>query len=186
MRFVLHYRGPLQANGKPSHKHELRASFHTQLKTLWSQIPLIGSGELLKPRANAGSYSLLREQFGFTFVPLVNAEMHAVADLSITLLRPEPPGGLITQGGDIDNRLKTLFDALTMPRHSNALPKGATPAPDQIPHFFCLFEDDNLVTSIAVRTEQLLEPVSDPSTVDLLINVSVKVLQRTWGNFAFG
>jgi Holliday junction resolvase RusA-like endonuclease len=56
----------------------------------------------------------------FVFVPLVTAEMSAVAELSVVLLRPEPAGQLLTQGGDIDNRLKTLFDALTMPRHARA------------------------------------------------------------------
>lgn len=57
--------------------------------------------------------------------------MNGIAELSITLLRPEPPGGLITQGWDLDDRLNTLFDALTMPRHSNALPSNAVPQSDE-------------------------------------------------------
>jgi hypothetical protein len=119
------------------------------------------------------------------FVPLVTAEMNSVVELSIVLLRPEAPGHLITQGGDIDNRLKTLFDALTMPRHLNALPTGQTPTTDQVPFFFCLLEDDNLVTSIAVKTEQMLEPVTDASVVDVLIEVNTKVTRLTMGNGDF-
>ncbi|MGA2445206.1 MAG: hypothetical protein ABSG50_07250 [Opitutaceae bacterium] len=110
--------------------------------------------------------------------------MNALAELSITLLRPESPGGLLTQGGDIDNRLKTLFDALTMPRHPNALPSGGAPKPDQA-RFFCLLEDDNLIVSLSVRTEQLLEPVNDKSLVDAMIFVQTRVTRTTIGNQDF-
>lgn len=182
MKFVLRYRGKLRTNGKPAHKHELREAFHAQLKTLWGQPPLNEDGSLLKPREGRG-YSLLRPLGGFTFVPLVTAEMNVVAELTVTMLRPEAPGQLITQGGDIDNRIKTLFDALTMPRHLNALPANSEPTPDQQP-FFCLLEDDNLVTSLAVRTEQLLEPVADPSEVEVLIDVRTRVTRPTMGNFS--
>ena len=183
MRLVLHYRGPLKANGNPSHKHQLRQHFHAQLKKLWGQKPLSDDPSLLEPRV-PGLYSLLRPLDSFTFAPLITQEMDVVAELTITLLRPEPPGGLITQGGDIDNRLKTLFDALTMPRHSNALPPGAVPQSDQT-LFFCLLEDDNLVTAVSVRTEQLLEPTEDLSEVDASIHVLTRVTRPTMGNPAF-
>jgi len=174
MRLMLHYRGVLRASGGPAHKHKLRGLFHAQLKTLWNQKPLTDQPTLLQPRKRAEHYSLLRPMDPFTFVPLITAEMNVVAELSITLLRPEPPGGLITQGGDIDNRLKTLFDALAMPPHLSALPSGAAPAPDQTP-FFCLLEDDNLVVNVSVRTEQLLEPGNDASLVDASIYVLTRV-----------
>jgi hypothetical protein len=51
----------------------------------------------------------------------------------ITLLRPEAPGNIVTQGGDIDNRLKTLLDALKVPNLPNALPTGAVPEADESP-----------------------------------------------------
>ena len=182
MRLVLHYRGELRANGAPAHKHDLRRMFHRQLKRLWSQKPLSERPEWLKPKYPEGvNYSLLHQFEGFTFVPLVSDEMNAVAELSITILRPEPPGSVITQGGDIDNRLKTLFDALTMPRHSTAIPKGVVPASDEIP-FFCLLKDDNLVTAVSVRTEQLLEPGIDESLVDVSIHVRTRVTRPTMGN----
>jgi hypothetical protein len=47
--------------------------------------------------------------------------------LKITLLRPEEPGAIILQSGDIDNRLKTLFDALSVPAQPNQLPKNDAP-----------------------------------------------------------
>jgi hypothetical protein len=182
MRFVLHYRGPLHSNGNPSHKHELRRVFHQQLKTLWGAPPLNEQPDLLQPRRKG--YSLLRPFGPFTFVPLVTAEMNVVAAVTVTMLRPEPPGKLVTQGGDIDNRLKTLFDALTVPRHQNALPAGIMPSADESP-FFCLLEDDNLITSIAVNTEQLLEPGIDASVADIYIEVVTSVTRHTMGNMSF-
>ena len=186
MRLVLHYRGPLKANGDPAHKHGLRKTFHAQLKKLWDQKPLSEMPRLLKPRNNVilGDYSLLRSMGSFTFAPLITEEMDVVAELAITLLRPEPPGGLITQGGDMDNRLKTLFDALTIPRNMNQLPSGSVPDPGQQP-FFCLLEDDNLITSISVRTEQLLEPNIDLSLTDLIIQVRTRVTRQTIDNSIF-
>jgi hypothetical protein len=186
MRFVLHYRGPLRSNGNPSHKHELRELFHRQLKTLWHQPPLSERGDYLTPRRSIGDYSLPRPMGEFVFLPLVTAEMNVVAEISLTLLRPELPGQLITQGGDIDNRIKTLFDALTMPRHQNALPIGVLPNADQQPYFYCLLEDDNLVTAISVRTEQMLEPISDSSIVDLTVGVQTRTTRVTMGNPDFG
>lgn len=184
MRLTLHYRGVLRANGAPDHKHQLRKLFHAQLKKLWGQPPLSEHTRLLQPRAAEGQYSSLRPLGPFTFVPLVTAEMDAVAELSITLLRPERPGGLLTQGGDIDNRIKTLLDALTMPRHANAIATIGSPESDESP-FFCLLEDDNLVVSVAVHTQQLLEPIVDPALVDTTIVVLTRVTRPTLGNMSF-
>lgn len=165
------------------HKHDLRQNFHRQLKTLWNHPPLAGHASLLQPK-NSDAYSSLRSLGDFIFAPLVTAEMNLVAELNITLMRPEPAGNLITQGGDIDNRLKTLLDALTMPRHKNALPNCA-PTADQTP-FFCLLEDDNLVTAVSVRTEHLLEPDIDVSDIDLTVQVKAYPTLITWDNSAFG
>ena len=44
------------------------------------------------------------------YAPLI--AMHLAAELDIVFLRQQAPGKLIGEGGDIDNRLKTLFDAL--------------------------------------------------------------------------
>jgi hypothetical protein len=186
MRLTLHYRGNLRSNGTPLHKHELRQHFHKQLRTLWTQIPLKDEAQYwLQPRTQS-NYCLLRPLNGFTFVPLITAEMNVVAELSVTILRPESPGNLITQGGDIDNRLKTLFDALTMPRLPNALPAAAVPNMDESPYFYCLLEDDNLITAVSVRTEQLLEPCNDQSLVEVLIQVHTSVTRATMGNSTFG
>jgi hypothetical protein len=185
MNFVLHYRGTLKANGNPEHKHDLRKGFHRQLARLWQQPPLDACQDWLQPPEAERTYSVRREMAPFVFAPLVTEQMTLYAELQLELLRPEPPGRLLTQAGDMDNRLKNLFDALTMPRHANALHRNVQPESDEKP-FFCLLEDDNFVTSLTVRTSQLLEPDVDDSTVELIVGVRVGRIRNTWGNGAFG
>ncbi len=186
MKFTLHYRGPLLANGRPQHKHDIRDVFHQQSKTLWQRQALRDIADMVNIANDpSGPHGILiRSALGFYFAPLIAASLHAVAEIEIMLLRPEAPGGLITQGGDVDNRLKTLFDALTVPRHSNQIPPGVSPGVDETP-FFCLLEDDNLITSVQVRTEHLLEPDVAPNDVELFIDVRTAITRPTLANLAF-
>lgn len=198
MEFTLFYDGALKAAGKKNrrkdHKHDIRRRFHGQLRELWGQVPLNGfSGLLSDPvdpnlplteteaagEGGRGGSSVIEARGGFRFAPLVCSKLRLVADLSVTLLRPEPPGQIVTQAGDIDNRLKTLLDALKMPSGADELPAGASPGTDP---FFCLLEDDNLITRLDVRTERLLVPDADSSDVRLLLHVRTRPTSVTWGN----
>jgi hypothetical protein len=179
MQFTLIYRGSLKSNARPSEKHELRRHFHAQLARLWKVFPLSAYGSWLQPLSPVNQTSLLRENNGFTFAPLVCATMHAVAELDIRILWPQAPGSIISSGGDIDNRLKTLFDALKMPFEPTALPPGTVPAPDETP-FFCLLEDDSLIVRVSVETDRLLEEATDPSEVALFVRVLTRNLGDTW------
>lgn len=177
MRFTLHYRGPLPANGGTKAKHQIRAHFHAQLKKLWGQPPLSEFSYLIQPRA-PHQYCLLCKVGRFTFAPLITEEMNVIAEIGLTMLRPEPPGRLIGKGGDIDNRVKTLFDALSVPKE-NQLQESSYEEP-----FFCLLEDDHLVTAFSIRAEQLLEP-EDEKIVDLTIDVKTRVTRQTFDNALF-
>lgn len=81
---------------------------------------------------------------------------------------------MVASGGDIDNRLKVLLDGLVMPRTESDL--GGIPLePDENP-FFCLLEDDSLITSVSVITDRLLTPLAAGekiSDVCLIIHVTV-------------
>jgi hypothetical protein len=186
VEFTLYYRGPLKASGGRADKHRLRQYLHRQIKELWNQPPLNEYRSLLDPSGNepAGirenvvvleyeEASVVRRVGTYEFASVVSSEMHLVADLTITLLRPESPGAIVTQGGDIDNRIKTLLDALKIPDGPGALPKGASPAADEAP-LFCLLEDDNLITNLTIKTDRLLEPNLPASEVILLIHVRTR------------
>jgi hypothetical protein len=92
---------------------------------------------------------------GFNFLPLVAENLCLRCSLDILFLRREEKD-YILQGGDIDGRLKTLFDALRIITKQDELPTGATPTKDEDP-FFCLLEDDKLISEVHVRTGMTID-----------------------------
>ena len=185
MEFTLYYRGELKANRGPKDKQALRRIFHEQLKILWDQIPLNERHELIAQPQKENKSNIILPVNGFRFAPLVTEKLNLIAELSITMLRPEEPGSIITQSGDIDNRLKTLFDALKVPTEPTAIPKDDKPNEDEEP-FFCLLEDDNLITKVSVSTDRLLDEVNNSSEVVLLIHVQTKSTRSTYANSGIG
>ena len=167
MNFTLTYDGILKANGSPRHKQEVRRIFHSQLKELWKGSPVDPSKEESKnQRVEIGDYS---------FFPIIPAGHEAVVELQIIMLRPgQPPGYIIGQGGDIDNRLKTLFDSLKMPEEDE-IPPNDQPESNEHP-FYCLLRDDKLITSLSITTDRLLEPGKPESHVKLIIRVQTKAV----------
>jgi len=183
MEFRLYYRGELKSNGDVKHKHAIRQVFHSQLKELWDQKPLTDLKDKLL--SDQHEQSCIRPLNGFVFAPLVQERIDLIADLHITLLRPEEPGSIVTQTGDIDNRLKTLLDALRMPQKASEIPSEATTENTDNP-FYCLFEDDNLISGLSVTTDRLLDNVQTTSEVIVLIHVHTKVTRATMLNLGLG
>ncbi len=181
MEFRLTYSGLLRTNASVQDKMYLRRCFHAQLVELWNQVPLRDFRDLLNPAPASGQISIIQPLGPFQFAPLVTQRIHLVCELEITLLRPEPPGSVITQSGDIDNRLKTLFDGLRMPRHLAELVPSDSPKSNETP-FFCLLEDDNLVTKVAVVTDRLLARVPNAGHVLLLIRVTTSATKMIYKN----
>src|SRR5262249_15996308 len=102
----------------------------------------------------------------------------------ITLLRAAPPGGIIIgPDGDIDNQLKVLFDAFRVPK-KHELPQADRPAAEESP-FYCLLEDDGMITELAVTTDRLLAP-KQPEEIVAIIAVQVKTTRRSIGNIDLG
>lgn len=180
MDFRLVYEGPLGANGSVKEKHALRRAFHPQLAHLWGQLPLREYSQYLSPTPSNGSLSLVFRLGKFDFVPLVSERINLICHLEILLLRREEPGSVISQGGDVDNRLKTLLDALRMPRNLTELPLEETPQPGEQP-FFCLLEDDRLVTRIGITTDRLLT-AGHESEIFLVLHVLVRATRMSFAN----
>jgi hypothetical protein len=180
MQFRLTYRGPLSSNGRPLEKQALRRHFHAQLKVLWDQPPLSTFGRFLQPADAENTLSVLRELGPFAFAPLVCNTLGLVAELDITFLRPGAPGDLVRQGGDIDNRMKTLLDALSVPPHLNQIPDGDQPTTAEVP-LFCLLGDDGLITRLGVEADRLLDPTGSTNEVALVVRVTTKQVRTMIG-----
>jgi hypothetical protein len=167
MDFRLFYDGPLKSNRGPLDKQILRREFHRQLKDLVDRRPMEPFKRLVEAKH---ARATLLELGGFTFVPVIAERLAHVANLSITLLTPEEPGRAVTQAGDLDNRVKTLLDALRVPKSLNELPKDDRPHDGETP-FYCLLEDDALVSGLTVISDRLLGRQVDPSIAVLIIHV---------------
>ena len=125
--------------------------------------------------------------FGYGFVPLVIRDLELLCSVDILFLRFGDPGFLVNRVGDLDNRLKTLFDALTIPRDANQLGLHTSPAEGETP-FFCLLEDDSVITRASVESDTLLEPVSNPPTENdarVVITVRIRPGRITAENVGF-
>lgn len=176
MEITLYYRGELGSNKGTKQKHNLRKAFHDQLSILWQQYPLSDmqwlwntENKLYKQHCDVSS-----EINGIKFVPIISKYLYMVADINIELLRPEPPGTFNTQSGDLDNRVKTLLDALRAPSKPEELPNDAPPPDNEAP-FYCLLEDDELIHKFSVTTRRLLEDNVSPREVILVINIKTSL-----------
>ncbi len=79
--------------------------------------------------------------------------------------------------------MKTLFDALRVPSAGDL--KVEQPGATQNP-FYCLLEQDALITSFSVETDRLLsKPNTQINQVYLVIEVTIKVMTITESNVGF-
>ncbi|HZM57458.1 MAG TPA: hypothetical protein VFC03_20785 [Acidimicrobiales bacterium] len=80
--------------------------------------------ENLSEEPQQGRISILMPIGAHVFAPLICTNLRLLAELDILMLRPEVPGRIINHG-DIDNRLKTLFDALRAPSNEQEIGAAA-------------------------------------------------------------
>jgi hypothetical protein len=210
MKFTLTYDGPLSSNNgnhKFQKKWKIREHIQPQLADLWrthpclknlvryvpkeqtygwaeshhSNVPVTRApGEFKIPEIDLGAPI---DVGGIGFLPLIRDSYALVCSLNIIFMRKEQPGK-VYQGGDLDNRIKSLIDGLKVPKDDidnvrNIRDKPAQPV-------FCLLEDDGLITKLSVETSRLLTaPEQDTNYVRLIIEVSVAVTQPRMYNQIF-
>jgi hypothetical protein len=184
MIFRLTYEGPLPAvshsNTRKNVKNQIRDVLHPQLRRLWVVHPILNELKAFKwgqnpPKTVAPMVEVLADQFercGFNFVPLVSRWNGLACAIRILFLRPHQPGKELIQSGDLDNRLKIIFEALRLPSSLEEI-GNAKPTDDQRP-YFCLLEDDSLINHVEIETDLMLESVGgsyDKNDVRLIITV---------------
>jgi hypothetical protein len=206
VQFRLLYSGnQLVSNGGPAEKHKIRKLFHPQLKQLWGSnaslkklsryrgamrvdpspcLPEIEQDDTFRT-AYFNEIGDLYQRGNFRFVPLIDIDLRLRVSIDILFLRPDQHP-IIKEGGDIDNRLKTLFDAFRVPETTAGL--GGIPGEGEDP-FFVLLQDDSLISEIRVNTDNLLmlpaERTLDAKDTFLVIDVSLKPDEKSAHNWAF-
>lgn len=198
-------------------KWEIRERLHPQLKDLWSTHPALRAVEDNRHFPKQGGTALRQvhhqhpgpvwnmewappekpdildlcepiNKHGAWFRPLVRESYALHCGLKVLFLRKEKPGK-VYQGGDLDGRIKTILDALTMPQHKEQVfgQNGEqTPIYGEQTPIYCLLEDDSLVSGISVESERLLTDQNHTGDfVKLTIEVDVRVRQATIYNQSF-
>jgi hypothetical protein len=195
MRFSLKYQGELLAakrkDNRSQNKNQLRWHFSEQLEQLlkrgdFSRIPKFESVSKTGKGIRI-DFSKVPEWKHFNdaeYLAIVDRSMNVGVTLDIEIERHEPPGSLFQHGGDhsgdLDNRLKTLFDGLRSPHDaSEAISYSKSfPARENLDkekeRCVCLLEDDGVITGFRVSTSASLDPNLPQTHVAIKIGVEIK------------
>jgi hypothetical protein len=204
LEFHLLYSGPLHSGASENsrkEKHAIRKTFHSQLRRLWETNPYLkelaeGHGDfgITREEAKAMPPSELLQRGllemakwnrnGFNFLPLVTKRVIVRCSLEILFLRTDEHP-FVFHGGDIDGRLKILFDSMRMGDNADEL-RGFSPEPTEDP-FCVLLEDDKLISEVHVNTAGLLKlPDNKPvDRHDVYLQVTVQINTRVKGSYSW-
>jgi hypothetical protein len=205
MQFRLTYEGELRScgnnNRNTENKHRLRKAFHPQLKHLWETNATLGGlatipahmldkpfGGMWKAQPHEVSYIQMvaanRPLKDYNFVPLVTEELALWCGLEILYLRPGP----VVDAGDVDNRIKTIFDALKRPSQLHELGNYQPPTEFEKP-FYVLLDDDKFISKLSVEADSMLEPlvggIPNDNDARLIITVTIRPSIVTFRNAPF-
>jgi hypothetical protein len=208
MKFTLVWQGDLPSSGnsnKPQDVARIRRELSPQLEVLWQTHAALQTlkencyrrkpetlgntvvdQSLRSPRDWHARFPQWMEDLccwlplgDRTYLPLVRKSLDLTCGLKILFLRQEEVGKLVLQGGDLDGRIKTLLDALKMPKVDDKHIPGE--------RLCCLMQEDALVSSLDVDTERLLFPQKagheGKHEVFLVIEVTLHVLRVTQENY---
>jgi hypothetical protein len=172
LEFRLVYKGRLPSGTKSriADRNRIRLQIHEQLKRLWNLDPH------LRAQGADGRLDRIADNYkrgDLRIVPLITESNAWVCALDILFLRRDPPGRIVSAGGDLDNRIKVLFDGLRIPRDQQEMQSDFRHLDGPL---FCLMEDDALIVEVKVTTDRLLVPVDiaegeADSHVQLVIHV---------------
>ena len=179
MKFKLVYVGELKINPKKRSQHlqEIRDILSPQLKRLSEISPYNEIKNKLEKKGKG-----IRVVGGAKFFPLITPDLNLLAELDIQILHPEL---LETPRADIDNRMKTLLDALKRPQSSHEIAENM----DKSEICYTLLDDDHLVTKMTINTSHLLYKSPSPRKnhdyeLLIIITVNIKASKGTSDNLA--
>jgi hypothetical protein len=157
MRFSLWFDGDLPSSGNPGGKPlaklpyiwAIRDQLHLQVESVYKTHPAFNSVSTNQSRAAWGILNRPINMGGRDFYPLARTELHLKCELDIEMHVNHDIASVINNIGDLDNRIKTLIDALRMPASQQEVGTYASPA--GVTEYCCLLENDVLVSALRVE-----------------------------------
>lgn len=160
------YKGPLPSGGRKSPRSKEKQLIRRQLN-----LQIAKYMENPPPEIFGLSTSNERKSIGtFVFQPIICKGRGISCELEIKVFS-RTPFGTVYSHGDLDNRIKTLFDALCTP-NKDQLTDTDSPT-DKESLFWILLEDDSLITDFSVKTEPLFTEGKE-SEVEVDIAITIK------------
>ena len=150
MKVTLFYEGEMPSNGSPEDKMMIRRKLHPQLKRFWETYLRVPHRRLSRDEMLPFSSSFRK----LNFVSLGCEKYEHFINLDLFFLKSIPPGGAGARR-DLDNQLKTLFDALSAPQNQEMIPKAERGHKGTI---YTLVQDDRLIKNFNVKLEELYFP----------------------------
>jgi hypothetical protein len=157
MRFALSFEGSLPSSGnddqtKPPSKlkqiWDIRDAISPQIEGLFkTHHALRGATGASRITKNIVNDPIIIN--GLQFLALIRPALKLKCGLEIQMLVNHDVASIVTKSGDLDNRLKTLFDGLRCPASQQEIKQHKLAGTN--PHY-CLLEDDALITSLQIET----------------------------------
>lgn len=214
VEFSLTYQGPLPAcnsardDAKSEYKQKIRLEFAEQLASHWNReevlkgwkrigfdvVPLVDRKPVTTALLRNTSPHFLVEMCGYRWLPIVTRSNGLICELDIRLKRRSDPGEIFVSGddgGDLDNRLKILLDALRMPLSAKECPGnmcGPGARDGRWVELITLLEDDSLISKVTIEARRLnTAPKADQGHdwAEIDIQAVLKTLHPTQINRAY-
>jgi hypothetical protein len=165
MRFHLSFEGSLPSTGNhdPNNPRPaklkaiwaIRDYVHVQLEQLFKTHPALSG--------RSGASRVLRHALippirvdDHRFFALARSNFNLKCGLKVDLLVNHQPGSVLSKQGDLDNRLKTLFDGLRVPTVTQEIKQFKTREQLEADDYICLLQDDVLITSLQIEVQRYL------------------------------
>lgn len=179
MKFKLIYQGEVKIHPKKrtQHIHAIRQQLAPQMAKLLSIPPYSKICDFISGKNGLKKKDIVRHVGGIDFIPVISPSLNLLAELDVQLMHPELLG---TPRADIDNRMKTLLDALRRPQNEHEVPDNA----ERGGKMHVLLDDDHLVTKMTVNTSHWLG-ATDPDDLLVIITVNIRASKGTLDNLDF-
>lgn len=153
MEYLIIYHGNLPSNGSKDDKGKIREILNDQIKKIWDTDQY---KNLMKSRqSNKKVKDMYVSVADINYLPMISSKIKLYCHIKIEYFSNRSPSEIFTDG-DLDNKLKTLFDGL---RAITSKQEKTYEKENQL--YYTVLEDDNLVKGLTIETHQIFSNDED-------------------------